>query len=180
MRVSWFTLMCLLLLSSVALAQKRPTHIYVPNAEGDVSEAQGQAIASEVSALLAEKGLEALTLANLKAQLKEQQYKELLGCDKKKGCVEERIDSFGYADRLFVHVMHLEPQIWQLEVSHFVQGKLRRGGKLSARVQGDSSVLGGAAAEMALRLLDLSVPGESKTPAEKWTPDMGDPWSNPR
>lgn len=178
-----FSLLCLLMAwptMSEAIAQKHPTHLYIPDAVGDVSLALGAAIASEVSTLLAAKGLEALTMANLKAQLREQQYKELLGCDKKKGCVEERIDSFGYADRLFVQVIQIEPQIWQLEVSHFVQGKLRRGGKLSARVQGDSSLLGGAAAEMAVRLLGLSLPGESKTPAEKWTPDMGDPWSNPR
>ncbi len=180
MKLGILSLLTVLTCSAAVTAQQRPTHVFIPNAGGDVTEAIGAAMASDVSTLLVEKGIEALTLANLKAQLKEQQYKELLGCDKKQGCVEERIDSFGYADRIFVQVIKLGEQAWQLEVSHFVKGRLKRGGKLTQKVNCPDQELGGLAAEMVLKLLDLSRPDGSKTPNEKWTPDGGSPWAEPR
>lgn len=174
------TMSLCILTSRVAFSGAPPNHVFVPDAEGDISSAAGAAIASDVSVALSQKGIQALTMANLKAQLKEQQYKELIGCDKQNGCIEEKIDSFGYADRLFFHILKLGDNKYHIEISLFSKGELRRAGKLARRVDCREEDLGAQASMLALEMYGLSKPGERRNGQEKWTPDSGSPWSEPK
>ena len=148
----------LFLAATGSMAQDLPKKVYLPNAVGAVSESLGAVIASDVSVALARHGIEALTYANLKLQLKEEQQKELLGCTDS-GCVDELITNFGIADRIFCQVTRLGKDDYHVELSHFVKEKLRPGGKVSETVSCREGDLPAVATRLVLELLGLSTGG---------------------
>jgi formylglycine-generating enzyme required for sulfatase activity len=105
-------------------AESVPGKLFVVNFTGDVSDKVGAAIAEAVSAELKAAGLqEPLTQSNLEDQLGQEKAKEMFGC-KDDSCINEIIDGFGIADRLFGKITRLGVGRWQIAVSHFRKGKL--------------------------------------------------------
>jgi hypothetical protein len=136
-----------------ALAQGPPAKLFVVNFTGDVSPKLGAAMAEKVSGELKKAGLdEPLTAKNLEDQLGQERTKELLGC-KKDSCVNEIVDGFGIADRLFGVVTKLGRDKHQVSVSHFRKGRLIN--KVVEDVSGTAPDLGTACAEIALKAMGL-------------------------
>ena len=138
-----------------SMAQTPPKKVFVPDGKGDVSDAVGAVIASEICGALVAHQIEALTYTNLKSQLGEEQKKELLGCTES-GCMDELITNFGIADRIFCQVTRLGKDDYHVELSHFVKEKLRPGGKVLETVRCQEGNLPAVAARMALKLLGLA------------------------
>ena len=141
-----------------AIAQAPPKKVFVPDGKGDVSDAVGAVIASEICGALVAHQIEALTYTNLKSQLGEEQKKELLGCTES-GCMDELITNFGIADRIFCQVTRLGKDEYHVELSHFVKEKLRPGGKVLETLACREQDLPAVAARLALELLGLSTGG---------------------
>lgn len=146
-------LLLTVLLCAPAGAQERPKKVYVPNPTGDVSDKVGAVMASEVSAALMKRGIQAFTYANLKEQLKQEEYKEILQCEKDSRCVDELVAGFGVATRIFTQMTKLGRKSYHLELSLETKGRFKN--KVTRKAKNDEDGLGDVAANMALELLGL-------------------------
>ena len=151
----------LLLFSGSAAAQEMPKKVYVPNPTGDVGDKVGSVIASEISAALMKQGIQAFTFANLSEQLKQEEYKEVLQCDKDSRCVDELVAGFGVATRIFTQVTKLGDKSYHLELSLETKGKFKNKEIRKAKMAEDR--LGAVAGAMALALLGFESEGGAFT-----------------
>ena len=99
------------------------------------------------------RGIQAFTYANLKDQLQQEEYKEVLQCKADDRCVDEVVAGFGVATRIFTQVTKLEDRSFHLELSLETKGKFKN--KVTRAAEGAVTGLGAVAASMALELLGL-------------------------
>ena len=163
--------------SGVAVMANPPKKVYVPNPTGDASEKIGAVIASEISAALMKHGIQAFTYANLKEQLKQEEYKEVLQCKADDRCVDEVVAGFGVATRVFTQVTRMGKNSHHLELSLETKGKLKR--KVTDTVSCRPDQLPSVASRLAMQLLGLGgvLPVEPVAPGgqEELPPEVPPP-----
>jgi hypothetical protein len=145
-------------------AQSSPTKVYVVDFSGVLTKGMGEVLASKVSVALVEAGIEAYTYKNLADQLKQEEMKEILRCERDSKCVAELVSSFGLATRLFGDVKKVGNRYY-IELTLVKKDKVER--KIEDELECHEEDLTAVVKRMGLEILGRAVaPGATEaTPA---------------